>query len=108
MANRKYPQTITRWTVTPDGYGTQTFGSPTTLAGRWEDKQDLFRDARGDEVMSKARVYVVSDVNIGDWLALGDQTATADPRDLANAHEVKQFIKVPDLRGKNFDRKAVL
>lgn len=108
MAKRDHPHTITRWTTTSNGTGGYNYGTPSTLNGRWEDIQELTRNAQGDEILSKAEVYVESDVAIGDYLALGDQTATADPTTLDNAHEVKQFNKIPDLRGNTYERKAIL
>ena len=109
MTLRDHPQDITHWpTPTKDGFGGFTFVAPVLLKGRWEDKQELFRVKNGEEVLSEAVVYIDTDVVIGDYIAENDQTATADPTTLQEAHQVRQFIKIPDLRQTDFERKAML
>ena len=48
-----------------------------------------------------------TDITIGDYLALGASTS-ASPVTLTSAFEVKDFRKVPDLRGNFFSRRAIL
>lgn len=109
MTLRDHPQDITVWQPgVNDGFGGFTFPAPTLIKGRWEDKQELFRDAKGEEVLSEAIVYVDTDIVVGTYIAEGDQTATADPTTLQDAHQVRQFMKIPDLRQNDFERKAML
>lgn len=110
MNLRDHPNDITYWAIaTQDGYGGYTFPAPVVVKGRWEEKQELFRDAKGDEAMSQAIVYVDTDVVLRGYLAEGDQTATADPTQLpGQAYEIKQYLKIPDLRGNEVERKAIL
>ena len=109
MSLRDHPQDITHWpTLTKDGLGGFTFAAPVLLKGRWEDKQELFRDKNGEEVLSEAWVYLETDIVIGDYIAENDQTGTPDPTTLQDAHQVRQFIKIPDLRQNDFERKAML
>lgn len=95
---RKMLQTATYWgPATDDGLGNVTFPSPETIAVRWEARQELFRDAEAREIMSEAVVYVEKPLEIQGYLAEGDQTPTADPRD-AGGREIRQHYTVPNLR----------
>lgn len=104
----KLLQTITKWTVTPDGNGGNTFSAPALVQGHWEDRQELLRDKKGEELTSLAIIYLSADVALGDYLALGDQTATADPIDLTDAEQVRIFNKTPGIRVNDYERKAIL
>ena len=109
MSLRDHPQDITVWQPgVNDGFGGFTFPAPTLIKGRWEQKQELFMDPKGEELMSEAIVYIDTDVTIGQYIAEGDQTAIADPTTLSDAHRIKQYMKIPDLRFNSFERKAIL
>lgn len=95
---RRMLQTATYWgPATDDGLGNLTFPAPSTLSVRWEQKQELFRDAEAREVMSNAVVYAPSPLAIRGYLAEGDQTGFGDPRD-AGGREIRQQYTVPNLR----------
>lgn len=102
-----YPDKVTRWVATPDAYGGFTFGAPTTQDGKWEDTAEAFKTPTGETIVSKAVVYLTSDVSIGDYLYLGTSIA-ADPTALSGAYRVEVFQKSPDLRRARVERKAVL
>lgn len=115
--SRLLNQTITYWaSPVPDGYGGYTYDAPEAIVGRWEDKQELFIDAAGNEVKSNAVVYLTQDVSLGGFLALGDYTDSAnyeeDPVGSASgvdgAREIRAFEKSPDIRGDYSLRKAWL
>lgn len=109
MTLRDHPQDITVWQPgVNDGFGGFTFPAPTLIKGRWEDTQVLFLNSKGEELMSQAVVYVDTDVSVGQYLVEGDLTATADPTTLADAHRIKQYMRIPDLRQNDFERKAML
>lgn len=109
MAEYGYTQLATYWgSPTIDGYGTRSFASPRTVYTRWEDRTDLVIVFEGERIPSKARVFVLEDVEVGGYLALGDQTATADPTTLAAAQLVKVFDKTPSIDGTEFTRKVML
>ena len=100
---------VTHWPVTgSNGFGGFTFGTPVKLDGRWQDKQQLFRDSNGEESVSNAVVFVSADTAIGDYLAEGDLTATADPTTLAGTYRIRQYAKTSDLRNLDVLRKAIL
>ncbi len=107
IVTRNLKQDITHWTVTSDGFGGFTYSTPVTQKGRWEDSQILFRNAEGEEVVSDAIVYLSSDVVVEDFLFDGI-SVVADPTTLAEAKQIRQFNKTPDLRNNNEMRKAFL
>ncbi len=103
-------QKITHWVATPNGFGGYTFALPTTLDGRWEEKNILFMADEGREVISKAIAYLPVDVLTEDYLMEGD-TSEADPLNLTDekkAYRVQRYDRTPDLRVLSFERKAYL
>ena len=107
----EYRQTISHWvrTLTKDVYGKYTYNSPVTFLGRWEDKKELITDADGREIVARSRVWVPSDVSIGDYLMLGSfSSGDTDPTIIDEAWEVKDFVKIPSFDGDEFERKAYL
>lgn len=81
-------QTATYWAPGAlDAYGTPGFGSPVTLACRWQGKTDLIRTPDGREVVSSSVVYPEYELATGGWLYLGTSVA-ADPRLVEGAYEV--------------------
>lgn len=109
IATRGLKQSATWWAVSPDGTGGDVFASPVLVACRWEDRQESYIgqiDRR--EHVSKAIVYVDREVGLGDYLALGDQTATSDPSGLADADKVQRIQLFPDLRNVEAQYKATL
>ena len=97
---------VTWWTTAPDGFGGYTFSAPIVLDGRWTSELQKSVDANGAEIVSKAQVILSADVDVGDYLYEGETNA-ADPTTVG-ASEVKNFLKVTDLRNLNVFRKAIL
>jgi len=94
---RHLNQDVTHWSVSgTDGYGGFTFATPTLLQGRWEEKQELFINQDAEEVLSNAICYLNTDVVAGDYVALGDETAEADPT-AVEGFRVRSFGKITDL-----------
>ena len=100
-------QHLTYWTVSPDGFGGYSFGTPKAIKGRWEDKTELFTNGYGKEVVSKAIVYLDTDVALDGYLMLGATTVT-DPTTLPLAYQVAAYRKIPNLGAVRFERKAYL
>ncbi len=104
-------QDITYWakTATLDNFGSPTFAAPVLIKGRWEDQNQLITAGDGEEVVSKALVFLVSDVKEGDYLMLRDfASGEVDPLVIDDADRVLAFRKTPDLRGTLFERVALL
>lgn len=98
---KNFHHDVTHWVVTgSNGFGGFTFGTPTLLRGRWEDKVEQFRNPRDEEEVSQSVVYLDTDVDIGDYLAQGDYatTPTADPTTLDGASRVRQRFRTTNLR----------
>lgn len=99
---RNLKHQITHWPVTgSDGFGGSTFGTPVVYMGRWEDTVEQYRNRKNEEVVSHSVVYLLTDVQVGDYLALGDYTATASPVTLNStatiARTVEQQHRTTDL-----------
>lgn len=109
IETRHLKDTITHWPVAgSDGYGGFTFGSAVALSARWEERSELFITPSGEEEVSAVIAYTSTNIAIGDYLANGDETATADPSGVSGAYRVRQYSKVPDLRSLNSIRKSFL
>ena len=101
-------QTAVYWgSPVPDGQGGWSFATPVELTPddgtgvRWEDKQELFVDPQGDEIMSAAIVYPGQDLDIGGYLYLGTEASLSsdhsDPTEISDAIPIAQFGKIPTL-----------
>ncbi len=107
---RKLTQTATLWEVDGiDSTGDPSFSSasPSGVSVRWEERNEMFTGPDGSEQVARAVIYLSQDVNEGDYLFLGT-SVVADPTSLAGAFLVKDFRKMPDIRGKNFERRALV
>jgi hypothetical protein len=91
-------QTATYWPPEDnDGFGGRVLGYPRTIQCRWQDTTDLFRDAEGREAVGTAIVYPAEELQLRGYLALGDHTDVSDPKDLAEAYEVRRVQQSPSL-----------
>lgn len=106
----KLLESATWWRVTGgDGFGGDQFATPVLVKCRWENKQETYIgqiDRR--ELISKAVVYLDTDVSVGDYLAPGDLTATSSPVGVATAYKVQRYSKTPNLRNLDYVRKVIL
>lgn len=94
---RNLRQTATFWAKTgTTTSGGSTFGAPQQLACRWEDIQEKIIDKYGQEVISKARVFFASSIDLEGYLLQGISNA-ADPRTVGGT-EIRNVKSVPDLR----------
>lgn len=55
-----------------DGYNQQSFATPVQLTCRWTKNQEKVIDAQGNEIVSRAKVYLESYPELGGYLKLGD------------------------------------
>lgn len=109
LLTRTLKQDVTHWPVTgSDGHGGFTFGTPVKLAGRWEDKQELFINQNREQAVSKAIVYLDVDIDVGDYFGLGNFVATADPTTISDTYRSRGYGKTTDLRALNALRKVIL
>lgn len=100
-----FPHQITIWAATgTDGFGGKTFSSPVSVAGRFEERAERFRTDSGDEIVSKAVIYLEQPVNVGDYVALGEHV---DANPIADSREVRVTQVSPSLRGGEQLNKAI-
>jgi len=113
---RSCVQTAVYWgTPVKDGYGGFTFASPVEIPCRWEDRIGQFTSRGGEQIYTKATIYVLQDLDDSGYLFLGtlaDISGEDDagaPKDIVNAFEIKRFDKLPALMDTTkFVRKAYL
>lgn len=112
MQDEIYTQVATYWGVPViDGYGTRSFGAPEKILVRWEERTGLSIYKNGEEINSRAIVYVQKRLAIGGTLALGDYakcTTVTDPTTLESAYLIQDFKEVPSVDGSTILRKAFL
>lgn len=107
MASRHHKDTITHWLVTgSDGFGGFTYDTPTTLLGRWEERQELFVDENGEQAVSRAIAYTALGLDLGDFIALGDYSDDASP--VASANRIRSISKISNLRNVSTEHKVIM
>lgn len=88
----KMPQTVTQWSATGmDANQSRTFSTPVARKCYRVKRFRSIRDERGEERTSKAEFFLdLADgaVSAGDYLAFGDETATASPLDVTGADRI--------------------
>lgn len=105
---RGYNQIATYWgEPVSDGYGGETFAAPRSLLVRWEERSVEFSDQSGETHISKAVVFVEEPLDIGGYLYLGE-SAEAIPGNIKDAHDIRQFSTIPDLRRVSSEYRAYL
>jgi hypothetical protein len=104
---RNLKQDVTIWASAPGDYGSETYGAPSVVKGRWEERAENFIDPHGQQQVSRAVVFLAADVGPGDYIYLGT-SVSADPTLEAGAYKVRQFSKIPDLRNLQSERRAYL
>lgn len=83
-----------------DQYGRFAYATPVEIDCRWDATSEEFRDTEGQKQLSNAVVYPDRVMSIGDMLQEGqlDSNDPDDPRDAPDAHEIRRFDKIPDLK----------
>jgi hypothetical protein len=107
FAQKNLRQDITYWPPSAQNiYGHASSGEPILIKGRWENMNQQIRKASGEEVMSRAEVFVDRDLSISGFLAQGDLTTEVTPPE--GALEIQDFRTTPDLRNLGHERRAYL
>ncbi len=106
--HRNLRQKITYWAPgTPDGFGGIAYVAPVEFKGRWEDRLQIVTDFAGNEKISKAVVYLDSDVVVRGYLFEGVSSST-DPSTVVGAKEIVRIDKTPTLNAQFHERKVFL
>jgi len=94
----RLPHDITLWSVgTPDGYGNTSFNSPVVFKGRWEDTQENFINAKGEEVLSRSIIYAERSFPLAGKLKKGNHAGESTPPE--DAMEIGSVKTSPNLAG---------
>ena len=106
-------QTAVYWaSPTPDGYGGNTWDDPVEISVRWDDISEEIKDSKGIETVSRAKIIVTQDVDLGGMLYLGtlddlDSEQEGDPMTVDGAYPIIKFSKIPaPLKTDDFFRMA--
>lgn len=109
--NRMLKQKAVYWAFSSFGNdGDITYADPVEIACRWENKAEEYLDPGGTKSVSRSVVYVAEDVAPKGVLFLGElsEVASGGPFENEGAMEIKQFDKIPDLKGNAYCRIAYL
>ena len=111
--HRYCKQKAVHWPKTgTDGYGTDTYDTPTEYLVNWQDKVQSVIGQSGNEVLSRAVVFCNSDFSVDDYLYLGDlddlSSSTVGPEDVSVSRKIIAKDKVPDRLGNQYARKYYL
>lgn len=113
----KLNQTAVRWAKTGvDDNANSTYAAAAEVSVRWENKRELFVNARGEKELSQAIVYFDADVVavvLDDYLFFGTLASLsapqqADPTITPLAYRVRGNNVSPSLKAAQFLRKAFL
>lgn len=75
LLTRTYKQSAVYWgNPVKDGEGGFTFDDPVEIVCRWEEMNQIVSDSKGNELTSRAVVYLLQDVDEEGYLYLGDLT----------------------------------
>lgn len=94
-----------------DEFGQPIYTDPVEIKCRWEDVNEEYIDAKGTKRLTKSKVYVDRDVDVGGVLMLGlltDVDPAKRPDENVGADEIRRFDNMPTLRAKEFLKTAYL
>lgn len=102
-------QRVTYWPpIGEDKYGQTQFGAPRILSARWEDRNEEAVTLSGETILSKAVIYVDTDLLVEGRIAQGDLRELTDPTLTSAAQEIRIFRSIPDLRNATAERRAII
>jgi hypothetical protein len=114
VISSKYTQVAVYWgNPISDGEGGHSFDSPIELSVRWEEMSQIVADSKGNELTSRATVYVNQDLDEEGMLFFGTlndlDSDEVRPKSLSKAYYIRRFERSPILGSTNqFLRKAYL
>lgn len=101
-------QDATYWPfLSVDEFNKPTFGPPALIKCRWQDKQELFRSAEGEQLTSTSVVYPDRALVRKGYLFRGI-TDTINPRSVSGASQILQISDSPSLDGRRTLHKVLL
>ena len=98
-----------------DGFGRMIYGAPVEVNCFWVDEQETMIDNDGKEWVTKAKVFVLQDLDeqgvlwLGTLSSLSDDEKTDPKANLQKTQEIKRFIKTPSFYDEDsYVRKVIL
>lgn len=98
-----------------NGFGRMVYDDPVEISCFWIDEQETLIDNDGKEWVTKAKVFVLQDIDEQGVLYLGSLSGLTDSQksdpvaSLDKAREVKRFLKTPSLYDDDtYVRKVIL
>lgn len=99
----------TFWEFTgQDGFGTDTYAAPILVNVRWEERTDLIILDKEVREPSRAEIWTDRKMANGSYLALGDHTGTANPREVDDAEITRGYREIGSITGNEVERKVFL
>ncbi len=100
--------TITYWgSPNNDGFGGKAFADPVQIEAKWEQFTEQMYDDKGLMFVSRAKVWVGVDLDIGGYLYNG-VSIVEDPTTVEGAWEIKAFTKIGNRGRTKYERVARL
>jgi hypothetical protein len=87
-----------------NGMGRVTFDDPVDVAVRWENKNEIFVNAQGQEERSLSIAYPASAVALNGYMWLGevsDLPSDDSPRGVSGAVQIKSVYDCPSVNGRS-------
>lgn len=83
-----------------DGFNTYAYSAPVQVACRWEDRTDIVKNSKGEEVVSSALVFVDRIIKQEDYLQLGnlEVSTPANPFNAKKAVPVIRMDSIPNVK----------
>jgi len=104
-------QTAIYWAYLGEsGLATETYSEPVELACRWTERSEMIINDFGEEIVSKAMVYLPIDAVHGSYLKLGtiDSATPDDPTSETGAWKVITTSNMPNIKATEYLKKAFL
>ncbi len=99
--SRNRRQIATYWKVTGmDGDGDESFATPIKAIVKWEKRDRIFHDVRGEERRANNAITMEFETFVGDYVAQGDffTAPIVDPKAVSTAIKIEGVTAIPNLR----------
>ena len=106
----KLNQICVHWAKTGvDEFGIPTYDDPVEIICRWEDKTEQFLGLKGENELSRAKVYSLREMRVGRMRCLGTIETIPEGEDIRTfASNIRSYKKIPDLQADEYLRVALL
>lgn len=107
ILTQDHTQDATLWSLTGStgAFAEPVYDAPVALKVRWEERSELFTNSAGEKEVAHDVVYLGADIKTGDFLFLGTSVVAVP---ITAARLVKDFRKIPELNGRDSERRALL